>query len=689
MKAIFKTLGKFLMTVALLCPTVTFAQSNLPKDFTAHWVSTLDENTRLCDLSIPEAHDAATWSVSELNLLGGYYKDQKFDEKTLFSMGVRAFDMRFNVESFNHGPIVLSQIKDEINEHFPSKEDLKGEFMVLFFQFENSIREASDENKVLGFQRFIDNLVDKYGDTTFIQFRKDLTVKDVRGKIILVATGNDYNPHMLTHNKVPVATQKTGTKVYKETYSDGRLIGYDKNGFTLWEPTAQFFEQNNFDASRKDKKKAIKIGLEGDGTGKFEGWFNFLKRSDENKECVFHKAQISSYDMIDNGGDICADGKESRGRGKSPHRFIGCNHYTYNLLKNYDLPYGFVRFDFIGEKVHEFYDCYGDKLLDRILLNNTYIPFVDGTHFIKDFTVARSRNLDNAKKMLEKDGNKYYFCHANYGAPEEIKYLYLFSRQRDKNRLSYPVIGYKHTNDINEAVTDVVIYKSEPKTAFPETIKVDGHTYKRAASVEDINDNWIGDLNTDNTDLGGKELVLYYTKERLATAPNRYLSGIKVVLDEYTDIDRCAKVCVKQNESECRITGVANLNDGVEDAKVLRLELKWSQCTEDNVEVLEENIADETEDLVKEPLTRAGDFEDEVFNDSDDDNLPADVQPILYNDGNMLYVENCDDNAIFNVYDVSGKVVAHATTAPIEISHLKKGIYVLDINGKGYKFVKK
>lgn len=529
MKAIFKTLGKFLMTVALLCPTVTFAHDYDP----AHWVSDINDTVRLCNLSIPEAHDAATWFTD--NYLA---KDQKYDEKKLFSMGVRSFDMRFRRDLtsqnglikylfdkdyvFAHGIFSLNTIKDEIENHFPSPEDLEGEFMVLSFQYEIDDMDLASKfistgNDVLAFQKFIDCLVAKYDPNLdkdmFIPFRKDLTVKDVRGKIILIATGNGYNPSKLTRNKVPVALVHTGEKVYKETYSDGSIEAFpaDYDGDKIKSTNdAIFFEQNSYEVKCEEKKKAIKIGLEGDDTGKFEGWFQYLERTN-NKDCVFHKTQINSYSLPQRGVDICSDYDVVFGISRiSLTSNIGCNHYTYDLLNKHNgKPFGFVRFDFIG--------CggvyYGDKLLKLILDNND-------RYFMSEEELAKKREkqrLDEIIEILE----------------------------------SYGYYGY-------------------------------------------YGDDYASDI-----------------------------------------------------------------------------------------------IIDDTEIQVKEPLTRAGDFEDEVFNDSDDDNLPADVQPILYNDGNMLYVENCDDNAIFNVYDVSGKVVAHATTAPIEISHLKKGIYVLDINGKGYKFVKK
>ncbi|MCQ2231545.1 MAG: T9SS type A sorting domain-containing protein [Paludibacteraceae bacterium] len=89
----------------------------------------------------------------------------------------------------------------------------------------------------------------------------------------------------------------------------------------------------------------------------------------------------------------------------------------------------------------------------------------------------------------------------------------------------------------------------------------------------------------------------------------------------------------------------------------------------------EENFTEEAEEPIETSALRVG-----------NSMLEKNGHPYIYNDGDMLYVGNCVEDAIFEVYDLAGKVVAHATTAPIEISNLKRGVYVLDINGKGYKF---
>lgn len=478
MKAIFKTLRNCVLTATLLIPTMTFAHDYDP----AHWVAEINDTVRLCDLSIPEAHDAATWHSGT-----GFIKDQEYSERELFLKGVRAFDMRLHYDedgsTFDHGCFTQNTIKDEIEKYFPTDKDLEDEFMVLFFQYEN---DGDYLEKIMAFQEFVDCLVEKYGIDRFVRFSRFLTVKDVRNRIILVATGNDYNTNKLDHNKVPVALVHNGgdPKIYPngtiESFPDFDINELLHSFSFLPKPNhneiIQFFEQNCYDLDREDKKEKIKIGLEGDG--KTEGWFQYLERTN-NVERKFHKTQINSYyfsiwrTLLRSGKGICIDDSGFRDR-------KGCNHYTYDLLNNHKgQPFGFVRFDYIGCGG----DFYGDKLLDLIVDNNMHNSF--------------------------------------YGN------------------------GGRKVEDVEKNVED------EIETEIEDEIE---------AYVEDYNE---------------------------------------------------------------------------------------------ETEVVEE------------------------------------VQPVIYNDGYMLYVENYEDNAIFNVYDMGRNTVAHSTTTPIEISHLKKGIYILEINGKGYKFVKK
>ena len=78
------------------------------------------------------------------------------------------------------------------------------------------------------------------------------------------------------------------------------------------------------------------------------------------------------------------------------------------------------------------------------------------------------------------------------------------------------------------------------------------------------------------------------------------------------------------------------------------------------------------------------------FDDNEEDDNYDDVQePKIYNDGINLYINDAPENSQFIVYDMSGKAVAYSTTSPVNISVLKKGLYVVDVNGTKIKFMKK
>lgn len=75
--------------------------------------------------------------------------------------------------------------------------------------------------------------------------------------------------------------------------------------------------------------------------------------------------------------------------------------------------------------------------------------------------------------------------------------------------------------------------------------------------------------------------------------------------------------------------------------------------------------------------------------DEEDDNYDDVQEPKIYNDGINLYINDAPENSQFIVYDMSGNAVAYSTTSPVNISVLKKGVYVVDINGTKVKFMKK
>lgn len=77
------------------------------------------------------------------------------------------------------------------------------------------------------------------------------------------------------------------------------------------------------------------------------------------------------------------------------------------------------------------------------------------------------------------------------------------------------------------------------------------------------------------------------------------------------------------------------------------------------------------------------------FDDEEEVNYDEAQKPNIYNDGTNIYVNGTSENSQIIVYDMSGNAVAYSTTSPVNISVLKKGVYVVDINGTKVKFMKK
>lgn len=155
-----------------------------------NWMERLPDDTFVSVLSIPGAHDAATGSGwSSMGLLGNRYaKTQELTIAELWTAGVRAFDFRpcvyADYMNINHGIMptnlhfedVLCQLRDSLVAN-PS------EFVIIHLlhategdQVENAYNSRLLE--VLG----RDDLKDY-----FIGFRRNLTVGNMRGKILLLS----------------------------------------------------------------------------------------------------------------------------------------------------------------------------------------------------------------------------------------------------------------------------------------------------------------------------------------------------------------------------------------------------------------------------------------------------------------------------------------------------------------------
>lgn len=156
------------------------------------WMKRLPDNTLVSVLSIPGSHDSGTGHGFTNSLYGAfgnqYARTQDINIHDQWSLGVRAFDFRPSVYksyiNVNHGIVptklrfnnALRILRDSVQAH-PS------EFAVLH------ILHASEGDEVEN--QYPERLLQLLGEDDlkdyFVPFRKDLRLKDVRGKILLLS----------------------------------------------------------------------------------------------------------------------------------------------------------------------------------------------------------------------------------------------------------------------------------------------------------------------------------------------------------------------------------------------------------------------------------------------------------------------------------------------------------------------
>lgn len=152
------------------------------------WMDGLDDNTFICQLSIPGAHDACSSSFS--GILAGIYKaasqTQSKTVEQMLPLGVRLFDLRPCVSGsklhINHGIAsttfdfdpVMKQICDFLDAN-PS------EFCIVMIRHES---EGDNNSSKFGdmLQTSLSNIKDH-----LVNFRPNLTVGEARGKILFIS----------------------------------------------------------------------------------------------------------------------------------------------------------------------------------------------------------------------------------------------------------------------------------------------------------------------------------------------------------------------------------------------------------------------------------------------------------------------------------------------------------------------
>jgi len=159
-----------------------------------NWMSRLPDNTYVSVLSIPGAHDSATgsgWGEGMESWGDAFARTQDLSLDTLWSIGIRAFDLRPCVYeeymNINHGIVPTNvHFEDALRQLRDSLVANPTEFVIIHLLHEadgDQVENAYNERLLAVLNA--DDLKDY-----FVSFKRDLTVAEMRGKILLLSRDN-------------------------------------------------------------------------------------------------------------------------------------------------------------------------------------------------------------------------------------------------------------------------------------------------------------------------------------------------------------------------------------------------------------------------------------------------------------------------------------------------------------------
>lgn len=207
------TLGKTEATSVGASTKRLITLPNIPSVETVgnNWITPLDDNIYVSQLSIPGTHDAATGDGTTFSM--GKTQDRTLDQQ--FEMGIRAFDLRPAVNSdrvmiFCHGAVATRFSWDEVMGRFKDYlRDNPGEFIIALLRHEDeftALNGLTDENSDDRWKPRMQTKLEEMkasinpatGESYTIDFRPDLTVGEMRGKILFMCRDwtkyNDNGP---------------------------------------------------------------------------------------------------------------------------------------------------------------------------------------------------------------------------------------------------------------------------------------------------------------------------------------------------------------------------------------------------------------------------------------------------------------------------------------------------------------
>lgn len=325
------------------------------KTMADNWMSRLPDDLYVAQVSIPGSHDSATGNgFSGIGIYWGdsYARTQDLDIGTQWSLGVRAFDLRpcttdDGYLNINHGIIATSlRFDDALYQLRDSLIANPSEFVIIHMLHESDGDSGSGDYATMLLELLNSDELKDY----FVDFKRNLTVGEMRGKILL--TSRD------TYGSSPVGAFISNWCGYINwsAQTKGTLKGAGSNTSATGVLYMQDFSDTHADGAVEEKVEAIKTMLDYStthttGTASSIRWiYNFA----------------SAYSKVTSlfGNDISlSDGY--RDNATYTHAAI------IEYLQTHDAgPTGVILMDYAGVDESNSYNTRGKELIDTLIANN-------------------------------------------------------------------------------------------------------------------------------------------------------------------------------------------------------------------------------------------------------------------------------------------------------------------------------
>lgn len=324
---------------------------NIPDDQTGNnWITPLDDYIYLTQLSIPGTHDTFTYADMAVEGVSGTIartQTEDFDITKQLAMGIRAFDFRpargraflvgENAVWFYHGVVRIKvKFKAGLESLISYLDSNPGECAVILLRHETEINGLFDQSDWASMVNSI--LAEDNIKNHIVAYSPDLTLKDVRGKIVILSRMEDtYASSTLSGygRLYGWAHGQEGTKTSTISSSNG-------SNFPVW--IQDYYEISSDNPEYK--------------------WAAAKAYMDASAAITDHRILVINH-LSGYVGSSTADNYKQNAANTNPE--------AYKYISGSEKPVGnlgIVLMDYVGSETVDGYTVYGDLLPQAIIDNN-------------------------------------------------------------------------------------------------------------------------------------------------------------------------------------------------------------------------------------------------------------------------------------------------------------------------------